>query len=63
MRQNAWLGMEVVNMAKKLIASPEEAQGEIVIYQSEDGNSTCRKFRQVRTEGNRQVAREAHEKL
>ena len=92
-------------MAKKLIASPEEMQGEIVIYQSEDGNtkidvrfvgetvwltqaqmadlfqssrtnivehiqhiyeegeldesSTCRKFRQVRTEGNRQVAREA----
>lgn len=87
-------------MAKKLIASPEEMQGEIVIYQSEDGNtkidvrfvdetvwltqaqmadlfqssrtnivehiqhiyeegeldesSTCRKFRQVRTEGNRQ---------
>ncbi len=92
-------------MAKKLIASPEEMQGEIVIYQSEDGStkidvrfvdetvwltqaqmadllqssrtnivehiqhiceegeleqsSTSRKFRQVRTEGNRQVAREA----
>ena len=46
--------------------------GEIIIYQTEDGltkldvrmgdeldeNSTCRKFRQVRMEGSRQVTRE-----
>ena len=51
-----------------LHANYDNNQGEIVIYQSENGDtkidvhfvdeSTCRKFRQVRMEGLRQVTRE-----
>ncbi len=39
-----------------------ESKGEIVIYKSDDGGelddkSTCRKFRQVQSEGNRKIQR------